>query len=66
MTVISQEVMKMTKQKAEKIVAELQGWDNIQIDETEDGYCFITAVDPKSHKRMVYNDGTGYFISDVS
>ena len=56
----------MTKQKAEKIVAELQGWDNIQIDETEDGYCFITAVDPKSHKRMVYNDGTGYFISDVS
>ena len=51
----------MTKQEAKKIVAELKGWENVEIKENDYGTIYITAIDPESKQQKTYDPKTGYF-----
>lgn len=64
----------MTKKEAKKVVAELMGWDKPRIvmvpsdvdhediESLEDTrYYYVTAVDPLSGARKVYDEDDGYF-----
>jgi len=56
----------MTKKEAKKVVAELMGWNNPHIEEDVESledtrYYYVTAVDPLSGARKVYDEDDGYF-----
>ena len=59
----------MDKKEAEKVMDELLGWEDLPTrwlepkieEDLETGEFHITAIDPISRKRMVYNQATGVF-----
>jgi RNA polymerase-binding transcription factor DksA len=51
----------MTREQAEKVVTELQGWDDPRIEEGDWGDCVVTAVEPITQRRMEYDPTTGQF-----
>lgn len=52
----------MTKEEAKRLVKELSGWGEPHVEENEDGYCHVTAIDPISRRRMRYDPESGFFV----
>lgn len=51
----------MTREQANEIVANLQGWENPTIEENQYGDIWVEATDPTTGRRMEYNASTGMF-----
>ena len=53
-----------TRKEAKEVVSKLQGWDAPRIErEVAFGVVnyYVTAVNPESHRRLVYNERTKFF-----
>ena len=51
----------MTEQEARELATTLLGWTNIEVVDLGDDLWGITAFNPESLRRMIYNAITGHF-----